>query len=86
MKFLVDNQTDVLLCETSKSNILNCKQLQDFKAINHKNYNIASLKREPMYDISNLLNLLTKDSSLHYQETAGKEKLIRNQINYLIKV
>ena len=44
MKFLVDPLTDVLLCEASKSHILNCKQLQDFKAINHKNYNIATLK------------------------------------------
>ena len=83
MKFLVDPLTDVLLCEASKSHILNCKQLQDFKAINHKNYNIATLKREPMFDFSNLLTQLTSDSSLHYQETAGKEKLIRNLMNFI---
>jgi hypothetical protein len=83
MKFSVDPLTNVLLCEASKSHILYCKQLQDFKAINHENYNIATLKREPMYDVSNLLTQLTNDSTLHFQETAGKEKLIRNLMNYI---
>lgn len=57
--------------------------MRDFKTTNHKNFNIALLKREPMFEITNTPNHLKNDWYMHYWETAGKEKLICNLMNYI---
>jgi len=84
MKFLVDESADILFCKKSKSHILKCNNLDDFKDINNKNYNIATLKREASVNINQLLTNLTNNSVFHFQETAGKEKLLRNLLKYII--
>ena len=36
-----------------------------------------------MFEITNTPNHLKNDWHMHYRETAGKEKLIRNLMNYI---
>ena len=69
MRFTIETPSDTLLCEEAKSHVLNCKDFDELDAINLKNYNVASLKRAPDFDISDLLNSLTKLTNFHFQQT-----------------
>lgn len=83
MRFTIETPSDTLLCEEAKSHVLNCKDFDELDAINLKNYNVASLKRAPDFDISDLLNSLTKLTNFHFQQTSGKERIMLHLKNYL---
>jgi hypothetical protein len=85
MKLLFEEPPQTLPYNSQLEHVLSCNTIYGLKQINEAQYNIAALKRKPIVDMSSLLNKITYTLDFHFYETAGREKLIKKLMNYIIE-